>query len=190
MYNRPSGGSSAHLNRGLEIAALEAVKRSIARKCEPFQHRKAARERNRHVFQSFFHRCFRFRETALITTGLRLAGFDEQGDNHDRQERTNKSSAPLAGRNAPIQHVSVNHGFPLHGSDSSESRKTQPCCPPRVSTPYQYGVEIRMRTSVPVVSAVRVLAVWNGADLSGAPGDFTSRSTCCRRSCTCCSRVT
>ena len=35
---------------------------------------------------------------------------------------------------------------------------------------------------MPVLSNCKVLAVWNGADFSGAPGDFTNRSTCLRRS--------
>src|ERR1051326_7446245 len=46
-----------------------------------------------------------------------------------------------------------------------------------------------MRTSVPVGNDFKVLAVWKGADLSGAPGAFTSRSTWRRRSRTCSSKV-
>src|ERR1700758_3067730 len=46
-----------------------------------------------------------------------------------------------------------------------------------------------IRTSVPGARDCKVLAVWNGADLSGAPGAFTSRCACRRRSFTCSSKA-
>ena len=46
-----------------------------------------------------------------------------------------------------------------------------------------------MSTSVPGGRERSVLAEWNGEALSGAPGDFTNRSTCRRRFCKCCSGV-
>ncbi|MFZ0226784.1 MAG: hypothetical protein WAL41_07550, partial [Mycobacterium sp.] len=48
---------------------------------------------------------------------------------------------------------------------------------------------IKIKTSTPGSSDFTVVAVWNGADFSGAPGCLTTRSTWRRNSATYCSNV-
>src|SRR5580700_1507461 len=137
------------------------IQRMIAHLNESLERGQMSAHRGLQLLQGFFNRAFRSPKRALYGAGLRP---DSNGENSEHHPGYYDNST-------------VSEERPPHGAGSSSSRLIQPCSPSWVSTPSQYGVRITTRTSVPGSSVFTVVAVWKGADLSGAPGLFTIRST-------------
>ena len=160
-------GSSAHLGSTLIVAAVEVIQGTISDGGETFQRRKTASAGRLQFLEPLFDHRLRLWKRTLVGHALSAAATNKQyGDDGqstaDRRRHTQITFGP--GSEA------------LHGSGSSCPRLIQPCWPSVVSTPYQYGVTIRITTSAPASRDLTLVALWNGADFNWPPGALTTRS--------------
>jgi hypothetical protein len=82
MDDRSSRSRSRHQDGRLEITALVAIERSVAGDGKTVQHRKPARDRRLHFFQSFFNGRFRLGESAFVAGTLGVTAPNEQRHGH------------------------------------------------------------------------------------------------------------
>src|SRR5208283_1856066 len=97
----------------------------IARQSEAFENGQPSTHRRVQFLQRLFHRTFRLTKGALVWAGLCPTALPHGCQDNGRQKGGPQTST-------------------CHGSGSNWSRRIHPCCPSWVSTPYQYGVEIRI----------------------------------------------
>ena len=160
----------------------------IARQSESFQHRQASTHGGLQFLQRFFHRAFRLTDrcarTSLGSCALPLC---DAAISHAkrRSEQKRGSTARAESNSANRRPARTNSARSWHLLQLVATN------PSVLAVVGFHAVPVRRRNQNQHFGAgsrdFNVLAVWNGADLSGAPGFLTSRSTWRRSSATCCS---